>query len=891
MAASAISLLRPTLADQAAYIPRTTNWQPHGDGSGSGSIEDVLQGKGLGSSSSTANSRTLRYQQPVYQADETSAPEVVSNILSKRQDVSDSGTVTMTATTTETIESGSGTVQLPTGVTDISGQPSATSEADARDNLLAIMPAFAFSMPAQILVTGINIALVSVIAVHLLFTVQYHLPLSRGNWIFQICSTLMLLLSLIVYLSIVFSSLETQSHTWPYTFDYLAATIPPTDGSWSMVRSAFYLVMRAMTTLLIHLTHIQYLTLLYPSALEARLILWMLGPLAVIAAGMEFTELSPMDDVKTSDLGDAIRNICNSTLTLLYSCALLIWGGFVNRRRAWRFDGGTASFGGGAMGLAVMNTVMSFVQIRYDRLWWLPDICWTLTLWQSWLGFWWWVGAGMGIGEVEDREERAERRRKRLERQRRKAEKDGGEEGSEILTGFKKLKDKLTGDTSQKTTSSSSTGGTLSRRRPKRPDSAEDQAVAASDNMELRAVRTSREQDGSRRSNAVTAQATDGAEPHELTNVSVVAPENDEAGNAHDDDTPVSAAGSSATTSGRSSSRGLAERASIFLQAYTPHFIQQRMRRLRIAHAAAAARAADEQYIVRDQVLGGARQPGLRAMMLDRDQESSQSRRNSRVNTAAGTGSRRQSSVTVGTSRERSFAGDGRASSASKRSSSAVGGNGNGNGGISRSLDNAGGPVLGRPASSTKPAVDPISPDSLSSTAYPGSGSSASGSSARDQMSLARNSSTARHDGTPLGPGAGAGASARAEAAAAPALSDDEDGVWVEEEGGPHDMRDVHPSTSTSRSPPSTAPSEERSENLAPRPSQQSQPTHQGQGHAQGQTQAQRQQPAEEEEEEASNSGSSSGSATEIAPGQQLTSWTWRGGLSRARLRDRKTYE
>ncbi|PWN20115.1 hypothetical protein BCV69DRAFT_283648, partial [Microstroma glucosiphilum] len=867
MAASAVSLLRSTLADQAAFAPRSSDWQQRGDGgSSSGGIEEVLQGNGLGMSASAANSRTMRYQKPVYQTDAPSAPEVVFDILSKRQAESDSATVTTPSTTTEPLETASGTVHLPTGVTDISGQPSATSEADARDNLLAIMPAFVFSMPAQILVTGINIALVSVIAVHLLFTVQYHLPLSRDNWILQMCSTLMLLVSLIVYLSVVFSSLQAQSHTWPYTFDYLAAAIPPTDGSWSTVRCAFYLIMRALTTLLIHLTHIQYLTLLYPSALEARLILWMLGPLAVIAAGMEFTALSPMDDVKTSDLGDAIRNICNSTLTLLYSCALLIWGGLVNRRRAWRSDGGTASFGGGAMGLAIMNTVMSFVQIRYDRLWWLPDICWTLTLWQSWLGFWWWVGAGMGIGEVEDREERAERRRKRLERQKRKAENHNGEEGSEILTGFKKLKDRLTGDSSQKTTSSSSTGGTLSRRRPKRADSAEDQAVPASDSMELQEVRTSREQ-GTPKSNAAPIPAADGAGSHELTNVSVVAPDHDQSLETQDDDTPVSAAGSSATTSGRSSSRGLAGRASILLQAYTPHFIQQRMRRLRIAHAAAAARAADEQSIVRSQVLGGTRQPGLRAMMLDRDQDVSQSRRNSR---ATGTGSRRQSSATVGTSGEKSsMAVDGRASSASKRTSSALG--------------------LAPSASATSLAADPLTPNSLSSTAYPASSASvsasASGSSsgAQDQTSIPRPSSTTSGSGLPRDTGVGNADTSD--------LSDDEDGVWVEEEGGPHDVRaqpdGAERSASTSGSGIALASSSAASN----RPATEASPSRQSL-HLQTNNPLR-----EEEEEEEEGEGedeerhtSSSGSATEIAPGQQFTSWTWRGGLSKARLRDRRTY-
>jgi hypothetical protein len=110
--------------------------------------------------------------------------------------------------------------------------------------------------------------------------------------------------------------------------------------------------------------------------------------------------------------------------------------------------------------------------------------------------------------------------------------------------------------------------------------------------------------------------------------------------------------------------------------------------------------------------------------------------------------------------------------------------------------------------------------------------------------------------------------------------------VWVEEEGGPHDVR-VQPgsaSTAGSRSaalPPSAA----TSHAAAPQDSTPRQTL-----------QAPVQTPEEEEEDQAEHApaapaSSSSGSATEIAPGQQFTSWTWRGGLSKARLKDRKTYE
>lgn len=514
------------------------------------------------------------------------------------------------------------TMELPSSATTIHNQPSATSSAMSHQNLLAIMPAFAFSMPAQIIVSGINIALISVLAVHLLFTVHYHLPLSRANWILQICSAGILLVSLSVHLNAILSSLEYESHQWPFMFPYLAEGLPPGDGSWSKVAEAFFLLMRAITTVIIHLTHIQFLTLLFPSALEARLILWMLGPLALVAAGMEFTWLSPDEDVKTSDLGDAICNICNSTLTLLYTCALMIWGGFVNRRRAWRGDGGTAAFGGGSMGLALVNTAMSFVQIRYDRLWWLPDICWTLTIWQSWLGFWWWVGAGMGIGEVEDRAERETRRRKRRERIKRKLEKEerqrkkaelaaaAGEEGSDVLQGIKKIRNKITRDAGLK-------DSTLSRRgrsgRAGRADTAE------ADNIELREITT---HISGIDADPLVQEPTpnDGLSEQTTQQTAISRSEGPQIAN-HDGRTTAGSGSSDTnlTPSAQTGTSGLMGKFGEMIDAYQPSFIHRRMRRLRLAHAAAARRAATEQTILRNQVLNANRKPGLRVMMFDRD--------------------------------------------------------------------------------------------------------------------------------------------------------------------------------------------------------------------------------------------------------------------------------
>lgn len=126
---------------------------------------------------------------------------------------------------------------------------------------------------------------------------------------------------------------------------------------------------------------------------------------------------------------DAVQNVCNATLSLLFTLSLVIWGFFVKRDQAWRTDGGTAAFGAGAMFLAFASTVLTFVYIpskeQYD---WLPGLIWAVIMWQSFLGWWWWVGSGMGLHQagkegVEEMLRREEKRdRKRKERQAKRTE-------------------------------------------------------------------------------------------------------------------------------------------------------------------------------------------------------------------------------------------------------------------------------------------------------------------------------------------------------------------------------------------------------------------------------------------------------------------------------------
>lgn len=343
----------------------------------------------------------------------------------------------------------------------------------------------------------------------------------------------------------------------------------------------------------------------------------MLGPLALAASGMEFTTLSSDDDVKTSDLGDSIRNICNSTLFLLYTSGLLIWGVLVNRRRAWRTDGGTAIFGGGSVGLAAINTMVSFVEIAFDRLWWLPDICWTLTVWQSWLGFWWWVGSGMGIGEVEDRAERQERKRKRELRLKRKREKEermrlkaaqgsgggagsmavaaaaslGGSSSDAIRGGIRRIRERFQG------AEGSTTGPTLSRRRRTAQNSLH------GENIEMSSVNGQASQGGDVPLSSVAVDTHAGDEANTVAG----------SGSQSSDTNP--------TTSGAATTiPGWLGTITDFIAAHQPNFIRRRMRRLRLAHVAAARRAATEQTMLREQVLNrqtASQGPGLRSMVLE----------------------------------------------------------------------------------------------------------------------------------------------------------------------------------------------------------------------------------------------------------------------------------
>ncbi|KAJ7099514.1 hypothetical protein B0H15DRAFT_1018744 [Mycena belliarum] len=294
------------------------------------------------------------------------------------------------------------------------------------DPYLKFRPAFARSLPVQILLTGVVLTLVAVLFIHLIFTAQYHWPLAPVNYVLQISGVSTLLISLVATLHVVLSATMNESQHWPYMLSYIAVNVPPLDSStngWSMAEKATWLVMNASTSGLIQITHIQFLTLLYPSRVEGRLIFALLGPLALVAAVMQ---LIPISGSTNASVASAVRNVCNATLSLLFTTALLIWGLLVKRKDAWRTDGGTAAFGCGALTLALASTALNFLYVpREEEYMWLPGLMWAVVLWQSFLGWWWWVGAGSEPSLDKEELERLERheakraaRKKKVQEQR-----------------------------------------------------------------------------------------------------------------------------------------------------------------------------------------------------------------------------------------------------------------------------------------------------------------------------------------------------------------------------------------------------------------------------------------------------------------------------------------
>ena len=152
-----------------------------------------------------------------------------------------------------------------------------------------------------------------------------------------------------------------------------------------------------------------------------------------------------------SVMASAVKNVCNATLSMLFTVSLFIWGFLVNRKQAWRTDGGTAAFGCAALSMALVSTALNFLYVpREEEYVWLPSLMWAVILWQSFLGWWWWVGAGSASGlygehDIEKKLKREAKResRRREARERRRETKQKAKKVWKGVAGAFAMKDSL----------------------------------------------------------------------------------------------------------------------------------------------------------------------------------------------------------------------------------------------------------------------------------------------------------------------------------------------------------------------------------------------------------------------------------------------------------------
>jgi hypothetical protein len=342
------------------------------------------------------------------------------------------------------------------------------------DPYLAYRPPFARSLPVQIVLTGVVFTLVIVLLIHLLFTYKYHWSLAPVNYVLQLSGVVALLISLFATMHVVLSSAYAESEKWPYMLSYIAVNVPPLDlndniENWTSTERAVWLFMTASTSVIIQViiytsrvfsddlltlsidnshpvsdsslsfqtgtvAHLRPLGFALPESLAYFKFNYnFLGCLAFVSTTMQLLLIDYNNYLSANIIG--ARNVCNATLSLLFTSSLFIWGFLVNRKQAWRTDGGTAIFGGSALFLALVSTSLNFLYVHKENEFvWLPGLMWAVVLWQSFLGWWWWVGAGSGSGFATEDEYRAEKLRREAKRASRKRKAKKKREEKKIKT-------------------------------------------------------------------------------------------------------------------------------------------------------------------------------------------------------------------------------------------------------------------------------------------------------------------------------------------------------------------------------------------------------------------------------------------------------------------------
>lgn len=211
----------------------------------------------------------------------------------------------------------------------------------SQDPVFSLQPKFSTSVICQSLAYGIVFALGFVLLGLLLFSSRYHWPLSKFNFCMQLTALSVFLLQMAISIPVLLVFTYHRSQDWPYMFDYIELALPR--DTWSTPQTVLWMFLQGITALTVHVSsrtcgagvpllcliirlqsvHIQFLTLLFPSKIENKLILAMLGPLALLSCFLQFLGLH--SDVRVRDLGDSLRAVCNSTLAVSSGTVFNAW--------------------------------------------------------------------------------------------------------------------------------------------------------------------------------------------------------------------------------------------------------------------------------------------------------------------------------------------------------------------------------------------------------------------------------------------------------------------------------------------------------------------------------------------------------------------------------------
>lgn len=137
----------------------------------------------------------------------------------------------------------------------------------SEDPYLAFQPPFSYTLPIQLLVSGITLTLLCVLAIHLIcescvsrlldcltsvltsysiVTTQYHYPLAPLNYILQFLSILTVLISVFIRIIVILEHSGESGDTWPYSLDYVSVPIPP--KSWSLGQDGAWFLLQGLNS-------------------------------------------------------------------------------------------------------------------------------------------------------------------------------------------------------------------------------------------------------------------------------------------------------------------------------------------------------------------------------------------------------------------------------------------------------------------------------------------------------------------------------------------------------------------------------------------------------------------------------------------------------------------